>query len=557
MEKIWLKNYPAGVPETIDADFFASLVDLFEQYANEYAELPVFSNMGTHLLYQQLAKLSEDFAAFLQQELGLVKGERLAIMMPNILQYPVCIFGGLKAGLTIVNINPLYTERELKFQLIDSGASAVVILENFATTLANVLKETPIKKVIVTRIGDMLGNLKGTVFNFAVKYIKRMVPEWNIPGYISFKKALKKGAHLQLKKVLLSGEDYAFLQYTGGTTGVAKGTILTHRNMVANVLQTVSWVRSDVTVGKEIVVAALPFYHIFALTVCCFCFMVLGAECLLITNPRDMKLFLKILKKKPPTVFIGLNTLFNGMMNHPDFDKSVLSKLKLTVSGGMSMQKAVADRWQQATGTPVLEGYGLTETSPVVTINPLNLKKFNGSIGLPVPGTDVSIRDDQGKELSIGEIGELCVHGPQVMKGYWNHPEETALVLSADGWLRSGDIARVDDQGFFYIVDRKKDMIIVSGFNVYPNEVEEVIASMEGVKEVAVIGIPSEKTGEEVKAYIVKKNPELTAEQVIAYCHKYLTHYKVPKNIEFRDSLPKSNVGKVLRRKLREEVEKK
>ena len=552
MERVWYKSYSPGVPETINPDSYSSLIEPFEKFSKEYAHLPAFSNLGTTLTYRELEQLSLQFAVYLQQALGLSKGDRVAIMLPNLLQYPVVLFGILRAGLVVVNINPLYTATELLHLLNDSSATTIIVLANFASTLEKALPDTCIENVIVTEVGDLMGMLKGSLVNFVVKYVKRMVPSWHIPKAVRFPEALSIGKQHPYQPPVLNGEDMAFLQYTGGTTGHPKGAVLTHRNMIANVLQCASWVKSVVTPGETIVLGALPLYHIFSLTVCCMTFLALGAECLLITNPRDMNAFVKILTKVPLTVFVGLNTLFNGLLHHPRFKHADFSRLKLTVAGGMPVQRSVAEEWQRVTGNCVLQGYGLTETSPVVTINPIDLTHFNESIGIPVPATDVIIRDEQGNDLSDGVEGELCVRGPQVMQGYWQYPEATHEVIDQDGWLRTGDIARMDERGFLYIVDRKKDMILVSGFNVYPNEIEEVLSSLSGIKEVAVIGVPSEQTGEAVKAFIVKEDSSLTENDIINYCRQSLTGYKIPKLIEFRDELPKSNVGKVLRRGLRD-----
>jgi long-chain acyl-CoA synthetase len=554
MEKVWLKSYPPDVPETLNVDTYHSINEAMEIYCQQFSNKPAFTNFGVTITYQDLEKMTKQFAAFLQQHLKMKKNDRFAIMLPNVMQFPIAMFGALRAGLIVTNINPLYTAHELAFQLQDSGATGIIVLENFAHELSLALPKTEIKHVIVARMGDCLGWIKGCIANFVVKYIKHLVPAWEIADTIDFTDALKIGKSLTLEKVAIGAEDVAFFQYTGGTTGVAKGAMLTHRNIIANVTQCLAWVKSVLTVGRETVVTALPLYHIFSLTVCCFCFMTIGSKCLLITNPRDLKGFIKTLRKVPATIFIGLNTLFNGLLHHPHFADIKLSSFKLVIAGGMAMQKAVADEWQKRTGTVILEGYGLTEASPVISINPITVKSFTGSIGLPVPDTDVVIRDDVGNDLPLGKAGELCVRGPQVMRGYWQKPEETALVIDKDGWLRTGDIAQMDERGFLYLLDRKKDMIIVSGFNVYPNEVEEIIASHPGVREVAVIGVPSEKTGEMVKAFVVKKDPKLTAEDLINYCRGQLTAYKVPKQIEFRDHLPKSNVGKVLRRALRDEA---
>lgn len=551
MERVWYKSYSPGVPETINPDAYSSLVESFEKFSKAYAEFPAFSNLGTKISYAELDKLSLQFASYLQS-LGLKKGDRVAIMMPNLLQYPVALFGILRAGLVVVNINPLYTAPELIHLLSDSGAETIVVLANFANTLEKALPDTSIKNVVVTEVGDLMGKLKGALVNWVVKHIKRMVPDSNIPHAVKFNKTLSIGKRHSFQRPDLNGADVAFLQYTGGTTGHPKAAVLTHRNMVANVLQCSAWVKSTITPGEDIVLGALPLYHIFSLTICCMTFLKLGAECLLITNPRDMNSFVKTLTKIPVTVFVGLNTLFNGLLHHPKFKDANFSRLRITVAGGMAVQRPVAEEWKKVTGVCVLQGYGLTETSPVVTINPINMTHYNDSIGIPIPGTDVVIQDENGKDVSDGAEGELCVRGPQVMREYWNSPEETQKVLSEDGWLRTGDIARVDDQGFLYIVDRKKDMILVSGFNVYPNEVEEVLASHPAVKEAAVIGVPSENSGEAVKAFIVKENSNLSEHDIIEYCRQSLTGYKIPKIIEFRDELPKSSVGKVLRRALRD-----
>lgn len=548
--KPWLSSYPEGMPYEVNPDAYSSLIDLFDRCTQKYGDATAFINFGASLSYQQLHNLSELFAAYLQSQ-SLKKGARVAIVMPNLLQYAVAIMGILRAGMVVVNVNPLYTVSEMTHQLNDAGIEAVVILENFAITLQQALPQVPtLKTIIITEMGDLLGGFKGWAVNAAVKYIKRLVPSYHIPGAICFKTVLKKSKTLSFQSVGISGDDTAFLQYTGGTTGVPKAAILTHRNMVANVLQCSTWVRSVLTYN-DTVIAALPLYHIFSLTVCCLTFMSLGAHCLLITNPKDMKSFVRLLQKARVAIFVGLNTLFHGLMETPRFKEIDFSGLKLTVSGGMPMQRVVAERWQQLTGCPVTEGYGLTETSPVVTINPVTCTSFSGSIGLPIPSTDITIRDDDGHDVPLNEPGELCVKGPQVMAGYWKKPEETALVMTEDGFLKTGDIAHMDDKGFIYIVDRKKDMIKVSGFNVYPNQIEEVIMSCAGVKEVAVVGIPYEKTGEAIKAVIVPRDPSLTEDQVKLYCRRYLTRYKIPRFIEFRDELPKSNIGKILRRELK------
>lgn len=552
MEKIWLNQYPPEVEKNINPDEYHSINDLFDKNSKNFSDRPAFSNLGVSITYKELKQLSTQFAAFLLKKLELKKNDRVAIMMPNLLQYPVAVYGVLRAGLTVVNVNPLYTARELKQELNDAKASAIIVLSNFAKTLQEVVSQTSVKHVIVTEVGDLLGLIKGAIVNFVVKKIKRMVPEWKIPNAISFKEVLEASKNLSFEPQGVGPDDIAFLQYTGGTTGVPKGAELTHRNMVANVLQSIACFKPLLEPGHEVVLGALPLYHIFALTVCCLCFMLVGAECVLITNPRDLKIFLKILKKQPPTIFVGVNTLFNGLLNQPAFHQLDFSSLKLTVGGGMAIQKNVADRWKRLTGNHITEGYGLTEASPVVLVNPVNLTDYSGSAGLPIPSTDIAIRDEKGKELPIGEVGELCVKGPQVMPGYWNNPDETAKVLDEEGWLKTGDMAKVDEKGFTYIVDRKKDMIVVSGFNVFPNEIEDVIMTHDGVKEVAVIGVPNHKSGELVKAFIVKEDPDLTKEQITDFCRKNLTAYKVPKEIEFRDDLPKTNVGKVLRRHLRD-----
>jgi long-chain acyl-CoA synthetase len=553
MEKIWLKNYPPHVPATINPDEYSSLVELFEKSCVKFADKPAINNLGVNLTYRELETKTRDFAAFLQKKLGLGKGDRIAIMLPNLLQYPVALLGALRAGLTIVNVNPLYTPHELEHQLQDAGAETILVLANFAHNLQQALPKTQIKNVVVTEIGDLLGCLKGSVVNFVVKHIKKMVPAWDIPSAISFRKALNKGKHLKLDSVTISPSDIAFLQYTGGTTGVAKGAMLSHRNMVANVLQCLTWLGGSLVEGEEIVIVALPLYHIFSLTACCLTFLPLGALAILITNPRDIPGFVQTLSKQAFTIFVGVNTLFNGVLNNKDFLKLNFQKLKLSVAGGMALQKSVAERWHDATGDWILEGYGLTEASPVVTINPIDKQSHVGSIGLPVSSTDISIRDEAEQELEVGGVGELCVKGPQVMQGYWQQPEETKKAFTQDGWLKTGDIAMVDEMGMVHLVDRKKDMVLVSGFNVYPNEVEEVLAAHPGVKEVGVIGVPAAgSSGEAVKAFVVRKDPNLTTADLIGFAQQSLTHYKIPKIIEFCEELPKSPVGKILRRELRE-----
>ncbi|WP_143806333.1 MULTISPECIES: long-chain-fatty-acid--CoA ligase FadD [Pantoea] len=553
MNKVWLKRYPADVPAEINADRYTSLVDLFEQAAQRYADQPAFINMGQPITYRQLEQKSRAFAAWLQSGLGLKKGDRVALMMPNLLQYPVALFGVLRAGMVVVNVNPLYTPRELKHQLNDSGASAIVIVSNFAHTLEKVVAETAVKHVILTRLGDQLKPVKATLVNFVVKYIKKMVPKYHLPGAVTLRQALQQGETLRYQRPNVTNDDLAFLQYTGGTTGVAKGAMLTHRNMQANLEQTKATYGKLLRDGKEAVVTALPLYHIFALTVNCLLFLELGGQNLLITNPRDIPGFVKSLAKFPFTAITGVNTLFNALLNEPQFHKLDFSTLRLSAGGGMAVQKAVAERWEKLTGHYLLEGYGLTECSPLVSVNPYDITEHTGSIGLPVPSTDVRIVDDEGNDAAPGAPGELWIRGPQVMAGYWQRQEATEEVLK-NGWLLSGDIVTVDPQGFIRIVDRKKDMILVSGFNVYPNEIEDVLMQHPKVREAAAIGVPSDLSGEAVKVCVVKKEASLTKEELLDHCRRQLTGYKVPKIIEFRDELPKSNVGKILRRELRDEA---
>ena len=552
MEKIWLKSYPPGVPAEIDVNEFRSLGDLFDRSVKRFADKTAYVCMGKAITYAELDAASARFGAFLQRDLGLPKGTRVALMMPNVLQYPIAMFGALRAGYTIVNVNPLYTARELEHQLKDSGAEAIVILENFAHTLEQVRAQVPIRHVIVTSLGELLGFPKGAIVNFVVRRVRKLVPPWTLDGHLSFGDALARGAAHALQPVEVGHEDAAFLQYTGGTTGVAKGAVLTHRNIVANLQQAHAWISPVVTEGREIIITALPLYHIFSLTANCLTFIKIGATNVLIPNPRDIPGFIKELAKHRFTVITGVNTLFNALLNNPEFAKLDFSSLRVALGGGMAVQQAVAEKWKKITGVALVEAYGLTETSPAVTINPLDLKAFNHSIGLPISSTEVSIRDDDGIEQAIGQRGELCVRGPQVTPGYWNRPEETRRVFTADGFLRTGDIAVMDDKGFVTLVDRKKDMILVSGFNVYPNEVEDIVANHPGVLEVAAIGVPDEGSGEAVKVFVVRKDPALTAEALIAHCRENLTGYKVPHHVEFRDELPKSNVGKILRRELRE-----
>ncbi|EEG32714.1 long-chain-fatty-acid--CoA ligase [Neisseria flavescens] len=551
MEKLWLNSYEQGVNPEIDISQYSSISDVFRQSVEKFSDKPAFQNMGKTLTYAEVGKLATDFASYLQNVLKLPRGERVAIMMPNVLQYPIALFGILQAGLVAVNTNPLYTPRELEHQLKDSGATTIVVLENFANTLELVLPRTQIKHVIVASVGEMFGMIKGALMNFVIRKVKKMVPEYRIPNTITFQTALKQGAANTFKPVELTRDDTALLQYTGGTTGLAKGAVLSHGNICANMLQAKEWIKNSLHEGKETVIAALPLYHIFALTVNLMIFANIGSKIILITNPRDMKGFIGELKKEPISVFIGVNTLFNAMVNRPDFAEVDFSRLKLTLGGGMATQKAVAEKWKKITGTPIVEAYGLTEASPGVCCNPLNIESYSGGIGLPVPSTEVELRDADGKEVPIGQPGELWVRGPQVMKGYWNRPEETAKAIDARGFLETGDIAVMDEKGWLKLVDRKKDLIVVSGFNVYPNEIEEVVAGSDKVLEVACIGVKSEKTGEAIKVFVVRKDPSLTKEELIDFCRKELTAYKVPKDIEFRDELPKSNVGKILRRELR------
>ena len=553
MQKVWLESYPEGVPHEIDVNEYQSVLEIFEDSVNKYRDKPAFINMGKTLTYGEVDQKARDFAAYVQNELGLQQGDRLAIMMPNLLQYPVAIFGAMKAGLSIINVNPLYTPRELKHQLSDASADAIIIVANFASTLESIIKETPVKHVIVTELGDELGGLKSFLVNFVVKYIKKMVPGYNLPQAKKYKTIIKAGAGMSLEESTLGHNDIAFLQYTGGTTGVAKGAVLTHKNMVANILQANAWLSQIVQKGQEVIITALPLYHIFSLTANCMVFCKNGGLNVLITNPRDMKGFVKELSQHKFTAITGVNTLFNGLLNTPGFDELDFSNLHLTLGGGMAVQEAVADRWQKVTGRPLLVGYGLSETSPAVCISPMNQEANDGTIGLPISSTEVSIRNDDGESLPAGEAGELWVRGPQVMRGYLERPEETAKVLTEDGWFATGDVAVMDERGYFKIVDRKKDMILVSGFNVYPNEIEDVIAVNKKVLEVAAIGVPSESSGEVVKIFVVKKDPSLTEEELKDFCKANLTGYKRPKVIEFRDELPKSNVGKILRRELRDE----
>ena len=555
MERIWLKQYPPGVPADIEPTQYASLVDLLEESFTKFADRKAFICMDKSISYRDLDQMSVALAAYLQGR-GLQRGARVAIMLPNVLQYPVATAAVLRAGFAVVNVNPLYTPRELEHQLKDSGAEAIIVLENFAHTVEQVIAKTNVKHVIVGSMGDLLG-FKGVIVNLVVRRVKKMVPAWSLPGSVSFNDAVSAGRGMTFNKPKLSPGDVAFLQYTGGTTGVSKGATLLHRNIVANVLQNDAWLQPALNapphVEQLMIVCALPLYHIFALTACYLLAVRAGGCNLLIPNPRDIPGFVKELAKYQVNSFPAVNTLYNGLMHHPDFKKLDFSKLKISNGGGMAVQRPVADQWKAITGCFIAEGYGLSETSPTLTCNPATATEFTGTIGIPVPSTYISIRDDDGNEVPLGQAGEICAKGPQVMSGYWNRPEETAKVMTADGYFRTGDIGVMDEKGYTKIVDRKKDMILVSGFNVYPNEIEEVIASHPGVLECAVIGIPDSKSGEAVKAFVVKKDPNLTAEAVIKFCHEQLTGYKVPKHIEFRNDLPKTNVGKILRRQLRDE----
>ncbi|OAE98295.1 long-chain fatty acid--CoA ligase [Bradyrhizobium centrolobii] len=555
MERIWLKQYPPGVPADIEPTQYASLVDLLEESFTKFADRKAFICMDKAISYRDLDQMSLALAAYLQGR-GLQRGARVAIMMPNVLQYPVATAAVLRAGFAVVNVNPLYTPRELEHQLKDSGAEAIIVLENFAHTVQQVIAKTPVKHVIVASMGDLLG-LKGVIVNLVVRRVKKMVPAWSLPGAVPFNEALSAGRGITFNRPKLSPGDVAFLQYTGGTTGVSKGATLLHRNIVANVLQNDAWLQPALNAPPHIeqllIVCALPLYHIFALTACYLLAVRAGGCNLLIPNPRDIAGFVKELAKYQVNSFPAVNTLYNGLMHHPDFKKLDFSKLKISNGGGMAVQRPVAEQWRAVTGCFIAEGYGLSETAPTLTCNPATTTEFSGSIGIPVPSTWISIRDDDGNEVPLGQAGEICAKGPQVMSGYWNRPEETAKVMTADGYFRTGDIGVMDEKGYTKIVDRKKDMILVSGFNVYPNEIEEVIASHPGVLECAVIGIPDSKSGEAVKAFVVKKDPNLTADDVIKFCQEQLTGYKVPKHIEFRTDLPKTNVGKILRRQLRDE----
>jgi long-chain acyl-CoA synthetase len=547
----WLSSYPAGVPTDINADEFSSIKDLFNRSCEKFGSKNAFSCMGKTLTFRELDTLTLQFAAYLQNDLKLTRGDRVAVMMPNILQYPVAIFGILRAGFTVVNCNPLYTPRELEHQLKDSGAKAIVVVENFASTLESCLAKTEVKHIITTQLGDMLGFPKSLLVNAVIKYKKKMVPAFNLPNTVKFNDALSRGASLTYVKPTIASSDIAFLQYTGGTTGVSKGAILTHRNLVANMAQVGCWTALDLKEAEEVVIQPLPLYHIFALNAS-MNYLSRGCETVLIPNPRDMDGFVKELASRRWTVLTGVNTLFNGLLHHPEFVKLDFSNLKLTIGGGMAVQRVVAEKWKTVTGTTLIEAYGLTETSPGATANPLNITEFNGSIGLPFPSTIVSIRDDDENILGVGDIGEICIEGPQVMQGYWQRQDESAKVFCKDGAFKTGDVGVMDEKGFFKIVDRKKDMILVSGFNVYPNEIEDVVAMCPGVLEVCAVSMPDEKSTEAVRVVVVKKDPALTKETIMAFCKERLTGYKMPRQIEFWSELPKTNVGKVLRRSVRD-----
>jgi long-chain acyl-CoA synthetase len=555
VDRIWLKSYPKGVPTEIDVNAYASVRDVFDHVVGEFGPRPAYTCMGKSITFAELDAKSAAFGAFLQGR-GLKKGARVALMMPNILQYPVCLFGILRAGCTVVNTNPLYTPRELEHQLADSGAEVIVVVENFAHTVQEVVGRTPLKQVIVTSIGEALG-WKGLLVDFVLRHVKKMIPPWSLPGSMRLSEALTEGGRRKLEHLPITHEDIAFLQYTGGTTGVAKGAMLLHRNMIANLLQAGAWVKPFLGGERHVILTPLPLYHIFSLTANCLIFMTLGAENVLITNPRDIPGFVKEMGKHRFTAFTGVNTLFNALLNNADFGKLDFSALRLTLGGGMAVQKVVAERWKQVTGVPLIEAYGLTETSPAATMNPLDLPEYNGAIGLPIPSTDLVLRDDAGHDVPLGQPGEICIKGPQVMAGYWQRPDETAKVMDANGWLATGDVGVMDDRGFVRIVDRKKDMILVSGFNVYPNEIESVVVMHPGVLECAAIGVPDAKSGEAVKLFVVRKDPSLTAEALLAHCRAQLTGYKCPREVEFRAELPKSNVGKILRRELRDEARRK
>ncbi|HET7867238.1 MAG TPA: AMP-binding protein [Burkholderiaceae bacterium] len=552
MSKPWLAQYPAGVPADIDTRRFASLKDMQSACCARFSTLPAYRSMGTVMSFRQLDEASLAFAAWLQQCAGLHRGDRVALMVPNLLQYPVALFGVLRAGMVVVNVNPLYTPRELEHQLKDSGALAIVVLENFAHTLQQVIAATPLRTVITTQAGDLLPPLKRLLVNTVAKHARKLVPPWRLPGAHGFNQVLAAGRRQKFLDVALTHDDLAFLQYTGGTTGVAKGTMLTHGNMVANVLQVAAWISPNLKDGEETLVIPLPLYHVFALTAC-LSFFSKGAQAVLVANPRDMPAFLKAMKQTRLTAIIGVNTLFRALLDEPGFAGVDLGRLKLAVAGGMAVQRVVAQRWKQRAGVPLVEGYGLTESAPVALANPVTVSEWSGQIGVPLPGTEAAILDDDGKPLALGQVGEICLRGPQVMRGYWNRPDETAKVVTADGWLRTGDMGVMDERGSIRITDRKKDMIVVSGFKVFPNEIEDVLTMHPGVLEAGAIGVPDERTGEAVKALVVRKDPALTQDELLAHCRQHLTGYKMPRVLEFRtEPLPKSNIGKILRRELRD-----
>jgi long-chain acyl-CoA synthetase len=554
VEKIWLKSYPEGVPADLPAPEFQSVRDMIEFSIQKYADRPAYTNMGTTLTFADLDRLSMQFACYLQQSLGLTRGERVAIMLPNVLQYPVVLCGIFRAGLVVVNVNPLYTPRELRHQLADSGAKCIIILENFADTLEEVIGDTKLQHVVTTELGDLLGWPKRSITNFVLKRIKKIVPAFSLPGSVSLRRALKSESGARLEPVELGYADIAFLQYTGGTTGLSKGAMLSHRNMVYNVHQSFAWQAGAFDgIERIIAITALPLYHIFSLQANCLTIMLEGGENILITNPRDFAGFVSELKKHKFVFFTGVNTLFATLLNTPGFADLDFSSLRLTIGGGMAVQEAVSRKWLEVTGQPIVQAYGLTETSPAAIVNPLGVKEFTGSIGLPIPSTEVRICDDDGNDVETGGVGEICIRGPQVMEGYWQNAEETENVMLPDGWFRTGDIGRIDEKGYVFIEDRKKDMILVSAFNVYPNEIEGLVVEMDGVLEAAAIGIPDEKSGEVVKLFVVRSDPTVTKNDVMNFCRDNLTGYKVPKQIEFRDELPKTNVGKILRRALRDE----
>ena len=553
MERIWLKYYPRGVPADIDVNEYASVREVFEESCRAFATRPAFSCMGRTITFADLDAMSATFGAWLQG-IGCTRGTRIALMMPNVLQYPICLFGTLRAGCTVVNVNPLYTPRELEHQLVDSGAEVIVVVENFASTLQQVVQRTKVRQVVVTSIGELLA-IKGQIVDLVLRRVKRAIPEWSLPGAIRFSDSMKQGRRLSLARIPLGHDDLAFLQYTGGTTGVAKGAMLTHGNIVANMLQARAWVRPVLSdAQREVILTPLPLYHIFSLTANCLVFMSVGGENVLITNPRDIPRFVKEMRRYRFTAMTGVNTLFNALLNNPNFQRLSFKAFRLTLGGGMAVQEAVARRWKEVTGVTLVEAYGLTETSPAALINPLDATEYSGAIGLPISSTYVTLRDDAGNDVALGKPGEICIKGPQVMAGYWHQPEETAKVMTPDGYFMSGDIGIMDERGYVKIVDRKKDMILVSGFNVYPNEIEGVVVMLPGVLECAAVGVPDRKSGEAVKLYVVRKDPALTADDILAHCRVHLTGYKLPREVEFRRELPKSNVGKILRRELRDEA---